>query len=91
MKITEKDQVINDCPLNRQNVVVKTTGLSVDDFTLPGEKAFFVSVLTDCKIKVRTVGGQIDTFDFLKGEDPGLYDKIISDAGNTIATISIRF
>lgn len=91
MKILEKDQVINDCPLNRQNVEIKTTGLPEDDFILADEKAFFISVASDCKLRVRTVGGQIGTFDFLKGEDVGLYDKIYSHADNNIATISIRY
>ena len=92
MKIIEKDQVINDCPLNRQNVTVKTTGLAADDFVLEAsKKAFFISVASDCKLRVRTVGGQIGTFDFLKGEDVGLYDKIYSHAENTINTISIRY
>ena len=91
MKIIGKDQIINECPFNRENVVVETTGLAIDDFTLPDEKAFFISVISDCKLRVKTVGGQTDTFDFLKGEDPGLYDKIFSHADNTIANISIRY
>lgn len=91
MKILEKDQVINDCPLNRQNVEVKTTGVAEDDFVLADEKAFFISVASDCKLHVRTVGGQIETFDFFKGDDPGLYDKLYSHAENNIDTISIRY
>lgn len=91
MKIVGKDQVINDCPLNRENVTIKTTGIAADDFILDNELAFFISVAADCKLRVRTVGGQIGTFDFLKGEDVGLYDKIYSHADNSIATISVRY
>lgn len=90
MKIVSTGQEIGILTVNRVNVIVPTSGDSADDFEVM-DKAFVVSVAEAGKLKMRTLGGQEDLFDFVPGDDATIYTKLLSDVENTLATISIRY
>ena len=91
MFIKSKNQEIGIITQHRQNVAVTNTGNELEDFSLLNDKAFIITVKEACKLRVKTISGQIDTFDFMPGDDVGLYDKVYSHADNDITSISIRY
>ena len=75
---------------NRLNIDVSSSDFEIGT-DLTGVNFFVIDCPVVCNLKVKTLGGQIDTFNFQPGTDPGLYTAVYSDVGNTITELNIRY
>jgi hypothetical protein len=75
---------------NRMNIDVSSSDFVIGT-DLIGVNFFVIDCPDVCKLKVKTLGGQIDVFDFQSGTDPGLYTAVYADGENTITELNIRY